>query len=74
MSYSNQSVILSLSKDQFRPSFPNSIWERNCPRNSIAPTSFYLMPANQQNGRGSATELPQQARSQIEFGNEEADL
>jgi hypothetical protein len=35
-----QSVILSLSQDQFGclfiPSFPNSIWERNCLRNSVA--------------------------------------
>jgi hypothetical protein len=36
-----QSVILRLSKDQFRlssASFPNSIWERHCPRHSMAPS------------------------------------
>jgi hypothetical protein len=44
------------------PSFPNSIWERNCPRNSVA--AFAL------SSLGSAMELPKQVRSQIEFGNE----
>jgi len=39
-------------------SFPNSIWERNCQRNSVAARL--------------AMELPQQARSQMEFGNEGA--
>ena len=45
-------------------SFPNSIWERNCRRNSIA-------QKDQRERRGSAMELPQQGRSQTEFGNEE---
>ncbi len=52
------------------PSFPNSIWERPCPRNSIA-RSLCLKPAKARDSRGWAMELPQQARSQMEFGNEE---
>src|SRR5579863_1124473 len=38
------------------PSFPNSIWERDCQRNSVAAFSH--------RAKGSAMELPQQARSQ----------
>jgi hypothetical protein len=43
-------------------SFPNSIWERDCPRNSVAALIARAWE--------SAMELPQQVRSQIEFGNE----
>jgi hypothetical protein len=55
----------------FHSSFPNSIWERHCPRNSIAPATLGPKLARYKEGERSATELPQQARSQMEFGNEE---
>src|SRR4051812_18795692 len=38
------------------PSFPNSVWERTCLRNSVS--------------QPGATELPEQWHSQTEFGNE----
>jgi hypothetical protein len=43
-------------------SFPNSICERDCPRDSVAQLAVTRA--------GSAMELPQQVRSQMEFGNE----
>jgi hypothetical protein len=56
------------------PSFPNSIWERNCPRNSIALMPFCRSAMKEKSPEGSATELPQQVRSQMEFGNEEGEV
>jgi len=44
------------------PSFPNSIWERNCPRNSIASVGAKWNFADNKKC------------SQIEFGNEEGEL
>ena len=50
-------------------SFPNSIWERPCGRNSIAAAGGLRFDCNP--GNIPAIELPGQLRSQIEFGNEE---
>ena len=54
------------------PSFPNSIWERNCLRNSIAQAPLDPQSTTKKMQR-LAMELPQQGRSQIEFGNEGTD-
>ncbi len=47
------------------PSFPNSIWER-----PVFPAKLCFALTGSL-GEGPATELPQQVRSQMEFGNEE---